>query len=473
VRLVLPSLSLPAMVISHQKLREIVDRFVVSPVDIASLAAFRFLFGLLMAVAMVRFIARGWVRLLYIQPAFFFSYPGFAWLHPWPGPLMYVHFIALALLALGIAFGVFYRACITLFFLGFTYVELLDQTAYLNHYYLISLLTGLMIFLPANRAWSIDVWRKSQIRLEVVPAWCLNLLRFQVALVYVFAGLAKLNADWLVRAEPLRIWLAARSDLLLIGPWLGQAWVAYVASWFGALFDTSIVFFLICKHTRRPAYALLILFHVATWVLFNIGMFPWIMIVSAMLLFPADWPRRWLANLRRRRVDSQPAPSRSPAGLAGEISRGPWSGRPSWLTLFLLGTYAAVQLALPLRPWLVSQPSAWTCAGFNCAWQVMIVEKTGYAEFYALDPSTGRRWKLSLKTYITPRQEVMMAQDPYLVRAMARRLGTDLRARGLTQAQVTVDAFATLNGRPSQPLIDPNIDLTGPVSAGWIVALRQ
>jgi hypothetical protein len=103
----------------------------------------------------------------------------------------------------------------------------------------------------------------------------------------------------------------------------------------------------------------------------------------------------------------------------------------------------------------------------------MIAEKTGYAEFYAFDPVTGRRWRLSVKNYLTPRQEVMMAQDPYLVRAMARRLATDLRARGLTQVQITVNAFATLNGRPSQPLMVPNVNLAGPVPAGWILALRQ
>jgi hypothetical protein len=461
------------MAISPIKPRELVDRFISAPVDIASLAAFRFLFGLLMAAAMVRFLAKGWIRLLYVEPTFFFSYPGLEWLRPWPGPLMQVHFIVLAILGLGIAFGIFYRLCISLFFLGFTYVELLDQTAYLNHYYLISLLSGLMIFLPADRSWSIDAWRKPQIGLEAVPAWCLNLLRFQVALVYVFAGLAKFNADWLLRAEPLRIWLPARSDLPLVGPWLGQVWVAYGASWFGAFFDTSIVFFLLWKRTRWPAYALLVLFHLATWVLFNIGMFPWIMIVTALLLFPADWPRRCLARLLERGLDSQTALSPRPSGPGDEISPGLWPGRPCSLGLFLLAAYAAVQIALPLRSWLVSQPSAWTCVGFNCAWRVMIAEKTGYAEFYAFDPATNRRWRLSVENFLTPRQETLMAQDPYLVRAMARRLAADLKARGLAQAQVRVDAFATLNGRPSQPLINPNVNLAGPVPDGWILPLRQ
>ena len=161
---------------------------VAAPVDIASLALFRVLFGVLMAGAMIRFLARGWVREFYIEPTFYFSYPGLEWIRPWPGAWMHVHFIVLCLLALGVAFGFFYRICVTLFFLGFTYVELIDQTTYLNHYYLISLLSGLMIFLPANRAWSFDAWRKPELRADFIPAWALNILRFQVAVVYVFAG---------------------------------------------------------------------------------------------------------------------------------------------------------------------------------------------------------------------------------------------------------------------------------------------
>jgi len=494
----------------------LLSRFVRQPVDIASLAFFRILFGLLMATAIVRFMAKGWVSQLYLEPVFHFAYPGFEWIRPWPGALMYAHFVLLAVLALGVALGFHYRVCITLFFLGFTYVELIDQTAYLNHYYLISLLSGLMIFLPAHRAWSLDAWRKTRrtgnrgrvkhprycrrrrketltsssrsnespyvvsynfpnssaaddFRLSTVPAWCLNILRFQVAIVYIFAGLAKFNADWLFHAQPLRIWLAARSDLPLLGPLLGQVWVAYAASWFGAIFDTSIVFFLLYRPTRRPAYALVIVFHVATWLLFNIGMFPWIMIVAATLLFPPDWPRVWLVkrkalSVERRTVEHAPRTTHYAPTLHAPRSYA--------LTLFLLVAYALIQLALPLRSFFVAQPSAWTCSGFNCGWRVMIAEKTGYVEFYAHDPASGRRWKLSVKDYLTPRQEIMMAQDPYLIRAMARRLAADFQKQNCRPIKVKAEAFATLNGHPSQRIIDPEVDLARATPPGWIIPLK-
>src|SRR5262245_24167996 len=167
-------------------------------IDGASLAAFRILFGVLMAVSTVRFIALGWVDEFYVQPTFHFTWDPFPWVMPLPASLMHLLFAALVVLALAVAVGFQYRVCMMLFFVGFTYVELIDKTYYLNHYYLVSLLSGLMIFLPANAVWSLDAAHSTHPTSPAVPSWTVNLLRYQVAVVYVFAGLAKINADWLL-----------------------------------------------------------------------------------------------------------------------------------------------------------------------------------------------------------------------------------------------------------------------------------
>lgn len=460
----------------RKSIRSTVDGLLTAPVDIAGLAAFRVLFGLLMAAGMVRFLARGWVHELYVLPAYHFTYPGFGWVRPWPDVWMQAHFVVLALLAAGVALGCCYRACITLFCLGFTYVELIDQTAYLNHYYLVSLVSGLLIFMPAHRAWSVDAWRRPRLRTCVVPAWTLHLLRFQFGVVYLFAGLAKWNGDWLLQAQPLRIWLPARSDLPWVGPWLEQAWVAYAASWIGALFDSTVVFFLLSRRTRPAAFAALVAFHVATWLLFNIGMFPWIMIAGATVFFPPGWPRLWLSRvgaLFARRWPRATWPRRLSGVAPGDGCRRdlPVSPAGVWLRL-AIGLYVAVQLALPLRAWGRARAAAWTCAGFNCAWQVMIAEKTGYAEFFARDAAGGERRRLRPRDYLTARQEVMMDQDPYLIRALARRFARDLGASAKAPVIIQVNAYATLNGRPSRPLIDPTADLAGQTVSGWILPLQ-
>lgn len=135
-------------------------------------------------------------------------------------------------------FGFWYRLSATLFFLGFTYVFLLEQARYLNHFYLISLISFLMIFVPAHRAFSIDAL--SGARSATAPAWALWLLRAQIGIPYFYGGLAKLNGDWL-RGEPMRVWMASGTDFPLIGPWFTDERVVFLFAYGGLLIDLLVV----------------------------------------------------------------------------------------------------------------------------------------------------------------------------------------------------------------------------------------
>ena len=110
-------------------------------------------------------------RPLYVEPEHHFTYLGFGWLRPWPGWGMHAHFMALGMLSLGIAAGYRPRLCAALFCIGFTYVELLDRTTYLNHYYLMSLVSLLLAVLPSSR--------------DAAPRWTIWVLRAQVGIVYL------------------------------------------------------------------------------------------------------------------------------------------------------------------------------------------------------------------------------------------------------------------------------------------------
>jgi vitamin K-dependent gamma-carboxylase len=402
--------------------------------DAAGLAVFRALFGALMLMSVVRFVARGWVRELYLEPAFHFTYWGFDWVKPWPGWGMYVHFALMGLGALGICLGAFTRLSALIFFLTFTYAELIDKTAYLNHYYLVSLLSLLLVFVPAGAAFSIDARRRP--RSAYVGGWSYILLRVQVGLVYVYAGLAKLNHDWLFRAEPLRSWLAHHADLPLVGPLFAGAVLPYVMSWAGALFDLSIVPLLVWPKTRRFAYAFAVVFHVAIWLLFPVGVFSWVMLVAATVFFDPSWPRRWLA----------PAPA--PAASA--------SPPPRWC-LALAAVYLFVQLALPLRHIAYPDTVNWTEQGFRFAWRVMLIEKTGLVEFEV--HAGERRFVVRPRDELTPLQYKMMSTQPDMIHDYALHLAERYAARGEGQVRVYAKAWASLNGRPSQLLIDPKVDL--------------
>jgi len=248
------------------------------PTDVRSIAAFRILFGAVMSCALLRFMLRGWVDTQYVAPAFHFPYRGFDFLRPWPGGFMHVHFAAMILAALGLMLGYWYRASAFVFASALTYVELLDKATYLNHYYLVCLLAWMLVFIPAAGAYSCDALRRTELRVGTLPRWVLLALRVQVAVVYGFAGLAKINADWLLRAQPLRLWFAARSDLPGLGWLLAEPATAFAASWAGAVFDLSIVCLVSWRRTRRVALVVAVMFHALTRCLLPIGMFPWIML---------------------------------------------------------------------------------------------------------------------------------------------------------------------------------------------------
>ena len=149
-------------------------------VDIASLVFFRIAFGTVMLWEVFRYLRGDRIYRYWIDPSFHFTYPFFGWVHPWPGEGMILHFYLLGVLSVLIIVGLFYRLSMALFFLGFTYVFLLEQAQYLNHFYFVSLVSFLMIFVPAHRRFSIDARRRPGIRVSTTPARPLWILRAQV-----------------------------------------------------------------------------------------------------------------------------------------------------------------------------------------------------------------------------------------------------------------------------------------------------
>ena len=421
------------------------------PASAASAAAFRVLFGLLGLVAVGRFAAKGWIGELYIEPAHHFTYAGFWWVQPWPGWGMYAHFVLLGVASLGVALGYRYRLSIVAFFLFFTYAELIDKTTYLNHYYWVSLVSLLMVFLPIHRSASLDAWRNPSLRSETVPRWVLWALMAQVGVVYVFGGIAKLNPDWLFHAQPLRIWLYNSGDVPVVGALLRQAWAAYAMSWAGAAFDLTIVGWLLWRRSRPYAYAVLAAFHVMTWLLFpQIGMFPWIMMAGALIFFPPDWPLRVWTVTRRR-----PAPT--PIADGAPVPGATWLSRVGIVALAL---FALVQIAMPLRHWAYPGNVRWNEEGYRFAWRVMLTEKTGHVRFRVTDVETGEEWMESSERFLTSLQTERMAYQPDMILATAHIIAENAEQRG-RMVEVRADSFVAMNGRQAARFVDPDVDLAG------------
>jgi uncharacterized membrane protein YphA (DoxX/SURF4 family) len=172
-----------------------VARTLTAPVDGASLAVVRFAFGAVVVWEVFRYVERGWIARYYLDAPVQFTYLVAPWLRPLPGIGMYVVFGVLALAGLALALGAWTRVAAAVTAPGLGYAFLLEQSRYLNHGYLMVLVALLLTVVPSHRTWSVDAWRRGRDR--SVPFWAVVALRFQVGVVYAFAGIAKLHPDWL------------------------------------------------------------------------------------------------------------------------------------------------------------------------------------------------------------------------------------------------------------------------------------
>lgn len=416
----------------------------------AILAAFRILFGLLMAISMLRFWSKGWIEKFYIEPNFFFSYYLFDWVKPL-GHYTYVVFLICFISAVMITIGYKYRLAVISFFISFLYIELMDKTTYLNHYYVVTSLSFLMIFLPANRFFSVDAYKNPNYRMSTVPKWNLDAIKVMILIVYFYAGLAKLNSDWLVEALPLKIWLPSKAHIPVIGSFLTQEWCAYFFSWFGALYDLSIPFFLWYKPTRGLAFITVVIFHILTKVLFPIGMFPYIMIFATTIFFGEKVHKAFIDSLIKL------FKLRNPEAKANNVLQK--SAKNQVVKLFFI-LFFSFQLLFPFRYLLYPGELFWTEQGYRFSWRVMLIEKSGYAQFKVVNSETGTFFYVNNKDFLTAFQEKQMATQPDFIVAYAHYLKKHFEKQGHKNIAVYVDSYVSLNGRGSTLFINPNTDLT-------------
>jgi vitamin K-dependent gamma-carboxylase-like protein len=419
---------------------------------IAPLVVLRMAFGAIMFISTLRFIAKGWVYDFYIAPKVYFPFYGFEWVKPLPAIIMYILFALMAIASLFILIGFFYRTAITVFFTCFVYVELIDKTYYLNHYYFVSIISFLLLLVPAHRYFSLDIIRKPSLKVTEVPTWTINIFKWQLCFVYFCAGISKLNYDWMINAMPLRMWLPANGHLPLIGGLLGQTWVAFLFSWFGAIFDLSIGFLLLYKPTRKIAYLLVVIFHVFTGWLFKIGMFPYIMIFVTVIFFSEEFHLKLIAFLRN-------IFNKRSSGENEIQSKLVYTSAKKKFLYSLLTLFISLQLLLPFRYLLYPGKLFWTEEGYRFSWRVMLMEKDGTDYFYVKDSKTGRKGEVINAQFLTPLQEKMMATQPDMILQYAHYLHDFYKNKGMNDPIVTVESYVTLNGNGSQLYIDSTVNL--------------
>ena len=282
-----------------------------------------------------------------------------------------------------------------------------------------------------------------------------------MGVVYFFAGIAKINNDWLLEAQPLKMWLHTAHNWPIVGTLMKADWVAYLFSWSGCLFDLFIIFFLINKRTRLYAYGTVVFFHILTWMLFPIGVFPWVMIVGTMIFLPERFHRTILNRIDRlfsaiKKPESQATP------LKTHFSH-------TFINTALI-LYISFQLLFPLRYLAYPGHLFWTEEGFRFGWRVMLMEKAGHGYFYLHDPKTGIEWEVPTENHLSEFQIRQMSFQPDMILQYAHHLediyadttiSTSMVNLKFKDPEIHAEIYVTLNGRPSQLFVDKKHNLAG------------
>jgi vitamin K-dependent gamma-carboxylase len=426
-----------------------------APVDIAPLIFFRITFGALMFIEVVGNALFGYVRDRWISPEIHFTYFGFSWISAPPGNWAYVLVGVLALSAIGIMLGAFYRLSAAVFAIGFSWFYLIEQSNYMNHLYLICLLAFVALLIPAHRTFSIDVRRNSTLRTLTAPIWTLWILQAHMAIAYFFGGIAKINGDWL-RGEPVRTWLYSGSLAKQLGPAFQNEFWVYFISYGGLFFDLLVVPFLLWRKTRVAALFAAIGFHLSNAYLFDIGIFPFLSIAMTCLFLPPSWHRKILR-----------------LGRARDYERPRLYWKPSRIVVASLALYAVYHLFMPLRHWFYPGAPNWSEEGHRYAWHMMLRTKDGRAHFIIDDRTTGKLWRVQPEQYLSRHQYKKMSVHPEMLLQFAHYL----RSQWTNDVTVHAVAWVKMNDHKLALLIDPEIDLARQQlslkPAKWILPLEN
>lgn len=402
-------------------------------IDPSSLAVFRILFGGLMVWEAYRYLSSGWVSAFWIEPAYRFTYRGFAWVPVPPDPVLYAGMGAVGVLGLLIALGVATRVSAGLLAFVFAYQFLLEATLYLNHFWLTILYAVLLAIVPTDGCWSLRAYRRGEF--TSVPAWFLWVLRTQIGIVYVAAGFAKLQSDWLL-GWPMRQWIPGSLSVPGLERFADTVWLAVVMSWGGLLFDLFIVPLLLWRRTRWFGVGFAIAFHALNRDMFGIGIFPYLGMAATLLFLDADWPRRLVVKLRV--AASWPSKVTS-AGSHPGVERA--ASRP---VRIILVAWIVVMLILPLRPFIYPGEAMWTEEGIRLSWHMLLRSKVGDVHFVVERPRQPPE-RIDPRDHLTSRQYGKISSHPELIRQHAHHL------REERSDDVRVRAIARVTARPTGP----------------------
>ncbi|WP_299098470.1 HTTM domain-containing protein [uncultured Winogradskyella sp.] len=409
-------------------------------IDNSGLIVFRIIFGLLCALEAFGAIFTGWVKRTLIDPQFTFSFIGFEWLQPLPGNGMYIYYMVMGFLGICIMLGYKYRLSMLTFAVMWTATYLMQKSSYNNHYYLLVLLSFIMIVMPANRYASIDAKLNPALKSISMPSWCKWVFVLQLFILYTYASLAKLYPDWL-DSSVIAILMRNKANYPIIGELLQQNTVHYILAYGGILFDGLIIPLLLFKPTRKYAFFISIFFHLFNSIVFQIGIFPYMSLAFSLFFFDPKLIRKFFLKEK-------------PFYDGNAISVPKY--KPILLSVFTV--YFIIQIILPMRHHFIEDNVLWTEEGHRLSWRMMLRAKNGSTRYTVINADTDKKIKIRLDDYLTKKQQRGATTKPDIMWQFAQHLKQDFGKKGIS-VKVFVNAHVKVNGRSRTRLIDQKVDL--------------
>ena len=416
------------------------NKFLFKYIDNSSLIVFRIIFGFLCFAESVGAIFTGWITKTLVEPKFTFTFIGLEWLQPLPGNWMYVYYAVMGIFGLLIMVGYKYRFSAFMFFIMWCGVYFMQKSSYNNHYYLLVLLSGIMVILPAHKYASIDVKQNPKLKSIAMPAWCKWIFVIQLFILYTYASKAKLYPDWLDLSVPTSL-MEAKINYPIIGGLLQNGFMPYLVGYGGILFDGLIIPMLLFKPTRKYAFFASIFFHLFNSFVFQVGVFPYLSLAFCLFFFNPETVRNIFLKEKELYTKAEIiVPNYKP------------------ILVSLGSVYFAIQIVLPLRHHIIPDDVLWTEEGHRLSWRMMLRSKSGYTNFKVVNTATNKTTPINLTQYLTKKQIRSVNYKPDFMWQFAQYLKKEYKKKG-EDVKVFVSAQVSVNGKPHQHLINEKVDL--------------
>lgn len=414
--------------------------FLFRHIDNSALIIFRIIFGFLIFMESIGAIFTGWIRRTLMAPQQTFSFIGFEWLQPLPGYGMYGWYIVMGICGVLVMIGYKYRWSMLAFTLLWTGTYLMQKSSYNNHYYLLMLLSAIMVFQPAHKYFSVDAKLNPHIKMVSMPRWCALVFIFQMFIVYTYGAVAKLYPDWL-DASVAEILMKSKKDYFIVGEILQQKWTHYTIAYVGILFDALIIPLLLWKPTRKFAFVASIFFHLFNSFIFQIGIFPYLSLAFVLFFFPTRTIHHLFLK-RKPYYDNNEL-------IVPEYHR-------TFVAVFTM--YFIIQIGLPLRHWFIKDDVLWTEEGHRLSWRMMLRAKSGRTTFKVVDAKTNEEIPIQVEDYLSSKQLRTVSTKPDAIWQFAQRLKKTFANKG-REVKIYANTSIRVNGSDLHQLIDPTVDL--------------